>query len=164
MRGKNKKWDGVDCRESCGNYHLQWRQCSRELRLGTCSCEIHADWCARVAAFLNYNRSIRLIFIHEREKDCFVGRFLMRTRHTGSRLHSFLFFFSFLHRPQLERHNSTTPTLKVISVWYQSTYCCWLSLSLFPSLSVCTCENFRQLIYSPTGKLYDIAPLGSHQQ
>lgn len=65
--GERKTRDGVDCWESCGNYHLQWRQCSRELRPGTCSCEIHDDWCARVAAFFNYNRSIRLIFIHERE-------------------------------------------------------------------------------------------------
>lgn len=45
---KGKTRDVVECWESCRNYHLQWRQRSRELRLGTCSCKLHADWCARV--------------------------------------------------------------------------------------------------------------------
>lgn len=56
--------------------------------------------CTCDCAFFNYKRPIRLIFILEREQDCFVGRFLMHTRQTRVQghipLNFFLFFFSFL--------------------------------------------------------------------
>lgn len=45
-RGKKRKvrW----CRLLRKLYRLQWSQCSTELTLGTCVCELRADWCACV--------------------------------------------------------------------------------------------------------------------
>lgn len=115
-----------------------------------------------MCASFNYKRPIRLIFIHEREQDCFVGFFFFNAHQTDGFKAAFLFFSNW---PQLERHyckkNHIRSDQRLIPKQLLLLLC---SLSLSSSLTVCTCEKFRQLIYSPPGNPYDIAPLGSHRE
>lgn len=75
--------------------------------------KMHADWCARVP----FSSTKRLIFIHEREQDCFVRRLLMCTRQIQSCIPtSFYFFILQASTWKTLQQQKNQPTLEVINV------------------------------------------------